>query len=89
MFGGSDRKELTRYTTIAQVGLEMAAPPGIGALIDRYLGIGPWGVVVGAVLGLMLGLLHLVQLVNREEQSAEQRAIRPPEGAPDKESRLP
>jgi F0F1-type ATP synthase assembly protein I len=91
MFGGSDRRELTRYTTIAQVGLEMAVPPGLGALVDAYFGVGPWGVVVGAVLGLIIGLLHLVQLVNREESAtAEQRrAKQPPDGAPDKESRLP
>jgi F0F1-type ATP synthase assembly protein I len=91
MLGGSDRRELAHYFTVAQVGVEMAVPPGIGAFADSYFGSGPWGAIVGAVLGLTVGLFHLVQIVNREERlAAERRRDKtPPAAGPDKESRLP
>ena len=57
-----NRKLLARLLMLSQVGLEMAAPVGAGALIDWWLGISPWGVIVGAVLGFIGGLVHLVKL---------------------------
>jgi F0F1-type ATP synthase assembly protein I len=78
MFGSADRKNLTRYLALSQVGLEMAAPALIGLGLDYWLGWGPWGVITGAVIGLFGGLAHLVHLANkanREQQS-------PPEGGP-------
>lgn len=56
------RKLFPRLMAISQVGLEMAAPALVGLLLDRWLGTTPWLVVVGAVLGLTGGLVHLVQL---------------------------
>jgi hypothetical protein len=67
MLGGGDRKELARYMTIGQVGLEMAAPPAIGIYLDMHFGWSPWGVIVGAGLGLTGGLIHLVHLANKNE----------------------
>jgi F0F1-type ATP synthase assembly protein I len=67
MLGGVNRKELARYIAISQVGLLMAVPPGIGVLLDRWLDWSPWGVIVGAVLGLTIGFLQLIRLVNRSE----------------------
>jgi F0F1-type ATP synthase assembly protein I len=55
--------------TLAQVGLEMVIPIGIGAALDYYLKWAPWGIVGGAVFGLVGGLYHLVALMNRENQS--------------------
>ena len=60
-----DPKELGYYFTLGQVGLEMVVPVGLGVLLDRWLGWMPWCTVIGAVLGLALGLIHLVQLTNR------------------------
>jgi F0F1-type ATP synthase assembly protein I len=60
-----DPKELGYYYSLAQVGLEMVAPAGVGLLVDHYFGWQPWGVVVGAVLGLIAGLAHLVTLTNQ------------------------
>ena len=62
-------KNLGYYVTLAQVGLEMVIPIGIGAVLDHYLKWTPWGVVGGAVFGLVGGLSHLVALMNRENQS--------------------
>jgi F0F1-type ATP synthase assembly protein I len=66
---GSDFRELGFYFALAQVGLEMVVPIGLGAVLDHYLHWTPWGVVTGAVLGLISGLVHLVALINRQDKS--------------------
>src|SRR5207248_5946661 len=68
MFGDFiDRKELGRYLALAQVGLEMVVPIGVGLALDNYLGWSPWGVIGGAVLGLVGGLAHLVHLAGKAD----------------------
>ena len=67
--GSPDLKNLGYYIALAQVGLEMVVPIGIGAALDHYLKWSPWGVVGGAVFGLVGGLAHLVAMINRESQS--------------------
>jgi hypothetical protein len=60
------------YAQLSQVGIEMAAPIGIGALIDRW---GQWefpvASTIGAVIGLVGGIFHLVILGRRESEIAE------------------
>lgn len=52
---------------LSQVGLEMAAPIGLGALIDYWGGWRfPVAAIVGAIVGLVGGIFHLVVLANRE-----------------------
>jgi F0F1-type ATP synthase assembly protein I len=63
-----DGKELGRYLAIGQVGLEMVVPIGIGLALDSYLGWEPWGVIGGAVLGLVGGLSHLVHLAGKADR---------------------
>ncbi|MBI1917907.1 MAG: AtpZ/AtpI family protein [Planctomycetes bacterium] len=58
-------RDLGRYFALAQVGLEMVAPIVLGLFLEARLGWAPWGVVVGAVLGLVGGLWHMVLLLNR------------------------
>jgi hypothetical protein len=73
------RSRMAYYGQLSQVGLEMAAPIALGAVIDRW---GGWATpvcsIAGAVIGLVGGLIHLVRLANREDQIPED----PPEGAP-------
>jgi F0F1-type ATP synthase assembly protein I len=59
--------ELRFYYTLAQTGLEMVVPIGIGALLDYSFGWTPWATVTGAVLGPILGITHMVRLVNAYE----------------------
>ncbi len=66
--GPPDQKPMGYYLALSQVGLEMVAPVGLGAVLDHYLDWSPWGVIVGAVLGLVGGLVHLVVLANRFDQ---------------------
>jgi F0F1-type ATP synthase assembly protein I len=67
--GPPDSKDVGYYFSLAQVGLEMVVPIGVGALLDHRFSWRPWGVVVGAVLGLIVGLVHLVALLNRREKT--------------------
>src|SRR5205823_14847216 len=64
-----DARELGYYFSLAQVGLEMVVPVVVGLLLDHYLGWRPWGVVVGAVLGLVTGLTHLITMTDRRQDS--------------------
>jgi F0F1-type ATP synthase assembly protein I len=59
------------YFAIAQVGLEMAVPVGVGLFLDNSLDWRPWGVIVGAVLGLAIGLTHLAVLSQRSDKTDE------------------
>ena len=61
-------KELGFYVSLAQVGLEMVAPIGLGLVLDHYFGWTPWGIIAGAILGLVGGFAHLVALLNRQNE---------------------
>jgi F0F1-type ATP synthase assembly protein I len=76
--GPPGRREMGRYFALAQVGMEMVTPVGIGLALDYYLGWSPWGAVGGAVLGLVLGLIHLVALSNQQDRDPP----RPPRKTP-------
>ncbi|MFO0841961.1 MAG: AtpZ/AtpI family protein [Gemmataceae bacterium] len=75
--GPTDPKKLGRYLAISQVGFEMVVPIILGLVLDHYLGWSPWGVIVGAVIGLTGGVVHLVQLV----QDKDDAKPKPPEPA--------
>jgi F0F1-type ATP synthase assembly protein I len=62
-------REYGHYISLAQVGLEMVAPIGLGLVLDHYFNWSPWGVVGGAAFGLVGGLAHLVTLANRPNGS--------------------
>jgi F0F1-type ATP synthase assembly protein I len=66
-------REYGHYVTIAQVGLEMGACVGVGLILDRYLDWAPWGVVGGAVFGLIAGIAHLAALANRRDDDSQHR----------------
>jgi len=39
---------------------------GLGYLADKYLGIYPWGVIVGVVLGVVAGGAGVYGIVNKD-----------------------
>ena len=55
----------------SRVGLELVAATvlgaGLGYGLDRWLGTGPWLVVVGVVLGAAAGFLAVYRLVNASD----------------------
>jgi F0F1-type ATP synthase assembly protein I len=69
-----DRKELGRYFALGQIGLEMVVPILVGLAVDHYLGSTPWGVVVGAVLGLCGGFVHLLHLLSQMDSKDSSRS---------------
>lgn len=62
---GPSPRQLGWYYALAQVGLEMVVPIGLGWWLDGVFGTKPWIAVVGVFLGLGAGFLHLIALVNR------------------------
>jgi F0F1-type ATP synthase assembly protein I len=60
----SGPNKFARYTEISQIGLEMVAPIGLGLGLDYWMSWGPWGAIVGAILGLVGGMGHLVVILN-------------------------
>jgi F0F1-type ATP synthase assembly protein I len=66
------------YFALAQIGLEMVAPMGVGLGLDYYFNWTPWATVVGCLLGFVGGMVHLVLLV--QQHDSEERRGRPPGG---------
>ena len=62
----TNRKDLGKALALSQIGMEMVVPIVLGLVVDYYFGWLPWATVVGAVLGLIGGLAHLVQLTKKD-----------------------
>jgi F0F1-type ATP synthase assembly protein I len=62
-----------QYFGLAAVGFEMVVPIAVGYWLDRTYGWSPWGAAVGAVLGLVGGLYHLITMANRLNQKGPPR----------------
>jgi F0F1-type ATP synthase assembly protein I len=50
---------------MGQIGMEMAAPIALGAVIDSYFRCSPWGVSIGAVIGFIGGFAQLVKMASK------------------------
>jgi ATP synthase protein I len=74
--GPPNSKDHGYYFALAQVGLEMVIPVGLGMLLDNSLGWSPWATAGGAIFGLAGGLTHLVWMLNRRENSGSSRPRR-------------
>jgi hypothetical protein len=77
--GAPDPKEVGRAYAMAQVGMEMVVPIGLGVALDYWLGWTPWATVAGAVIGFAGGLYHLVLMLNKESRDSP---TKPPAGSP-------
>jgi ATP synthase protein I len=60
-----DRKTDTDWMKLSSLGIELAAAIGgftlAGYFWDRYFGTGPWGLLIGALLGLVGGMYNLIR----------------------------
>jgi len=74
--GPTDPRELGRYFALSQIGMEMVAPIGLGLVLDYWLGASPWFAVIGAVLGFVGGLTHLIVLVNRPKEKEDSNSAK-------------
>jgi F0F1-type ATP synthase assembly protein I len=68
LFGSQNPRELGFYFALAQVGLEMVVPMGVGLYLDYQLEWSPWGLIVGTIFGFVGGLVHLISLVEKHDQ---------------------
>jgi ATP synthase protein I len=53
---------------ITTIGLEFALPPLLGSWADRWCRTGPWLMIVGAVLGFGVGMMHVLQLARQNSR---------------------
>ena len=61
-------REMGYYLSLAQVGMEMAAPILFGVLLDNWLDTGPWITSASAVIGFVAGLVHLIVILRQKER---------------------
>ena len=66
-------RQLGTYLAMAQVGLEMVVPVGLGWWLDDLLGWSPILLTVGVVLGFVIGIVHLVALSKDESKPPEDK----------------
>ena len=71
-------RDVGLYAALAQTGLEMVAPVAIGAYLDGRFGWSPWGAGIGAVVGFVGGLTHMLMLLKRVQDRSPPE---PPRGA--------
>jgi ATP synthase protein I len=60
-------------TRVTAIGLEFAVPAFVGFGLDRWWGTAPWMTILGALLGVGMGMLHLIRLASELSASAEKR----------------
>jgi ATP synthase protein I len=59
------RKSGVAYAAAITLFLTVATCLGLGYLLDRWLGTGPWLVVAGIVIGSIVGLYQFVRITSR------------------------
>lgn len=69
---GIDPGEFGRLFALSQIGLEMVVPIVVGAVLDYYFAWGPWGVIIGAVLGFLTGILRIVRYLHQQDEANRQ-----------------
>ena len=72
-----NRHLLARILAISAVGVEMVVPAVIGLAMDRWLGISPWGLIAGVLIGFTGALIHLV-LLSKPGAAEESSRGKPP-----------
>ena len=66
-------QDLGFYFALAQVGLEMVVPMGVGIFLDSTFGWTPWALVVGFVFGFVGGFLHLLGLLKQHNDAGRRK----------------
>ncbi len=80
-------------SSITSIGLEFSLPAGIGFVIDRYWHTTPVATLIGAVLGFLAGMMHILAVassLSAPRGSASPPASKAPRpGDSDRGSRVP
>jgi ATP synthase protein I len=68
MHGNSGNpKDVQRAFAIAAVGMEMVIPALIGWWLDSRFQTGPWGALIGGVVGFTGGIWHMLRLGKQDD----------------------
>lgn len=59
------RKSGMIYGAITSLVVSIIAMLGIGWALDRWLGIGPWGIVGGILLGSVVGFYQFIKIISK------------------------
>lgn len=73
---------MVAYSEVMSIAALLAGPPLVGLLIDSQLGLSPWGVVVGAALGLGSGIVKLLSWSESLSRRAPHSKSRPSPSPP-------
>lgn len=65
--GGRDASDYRGLALAGTAVTEMVAPILVGVWADGHFGWSPWGLAVGAVVGFVGGLAHLIILTRRAD----------------------
>ena len=65
---------MAKVAQISQIGMEMAVPVGLGIGVDYWLKTLPWFTIVGAILGPIVGFVHLLSIIRpvKKDQAGDQ-----------------
>jgi len=69
---------------VTSIGLEFALPALLGHFLDRWLGSGPWLTLGGAILGMAVGMSHVLRLPAELAKAGERRSSAKSPGARDR-----
>ncbi len=61
-------------TLVTSAAFQLAIPPAVGAYVDHRWGTGPWGLIVGALLGVAAFVTSLRHVMRRLERSNTERS---------------
>jgi hypothetical protein len=73
---------------VTSIGLEFAAPALLGFGLDRWLKTSPWFTVIGAFLGLGLGMSQVLRLAGESSPPIQRTPKVSPTGSEEKHDRL-
>lgn len=65
----SRSRQMGYLIALGQIGMEMVVPIGLGVALDVWLGTIPLFIVVGVLLGLVGGMVHMMAILKRMDQS--------------------
>lgn len=63
--GSPNQKSGIAYAAAFTLFMSVASLTGVGWLVDRWAGTGPWFLIGGIILGAILGFYQFVRLTSR------------------------
>ncbi|WP_165064299.1 AtpZ/AtpI family protein [Paludisphaera rhizosphaerae] len=76
-------------TRVTAVALEFAVPGALGYALDLWLGTSPGFTLGGAILGLAMGMYHVLQLPAEMARAQQNRRSPTMDGGPEQDKHRP